>query len=205
VQKIIEKIDMLPIHLAILASGSGSNAENIINYFSGRNDVEISIIISNKSEALVHKRAERMGIPSLFMAKSELEEPKMILNVFNKYQIDFVVLAGYLLRIPTGLIEAFPHRILNIHPSLLPKFGGKGMYGDKVHQAVVESGESESGITIHFINDFYDEGAIAFQTTCPVLKSDTPEDVASKVHALEYQYYPSVLDQILQKEFGQRH
>lgn len=190
------------IHIAILASGSGSNAENIFNYFSGRKDVEISLIISNKAEAYVHKRAERLGITSLTMSKQNLEDSDMILKVFRDFQIDFVVLAGYLLRVPKGLILAFPKRILNIHPALLPKFGGKGMYGDKVHRAVVEAGEKESGITIHYVNENYDEGDIVFQSKFSIRENDTPEDVASKVHALEYKYYPSIVDSIIKKEFG---
>jgi phosphoribosylglycinamide formyltransferase 1 len=192
---------MLPIHIAILASGSGSNAENIFNYFSRRNDIEISLILSNKAEAYVHKRAERLCVPSLTMSKQDLENSDKILKVFKNYKIDFVILSGYLMRIPKELILAYPNRIVNIHPALLPKFGGKGMYGDKVHRAVVESGESESGITIHYVNENYDDGAIAFQIKCDISKNDTPEDVASKVHALEYKYYPSIVDKIIKKEF----
>lgn len=193
---------MSSIHIAILASGSGSNAENIFNYFSERKDIEISIIISNKAEAYVHKRAERLGVPSLSMSKRDLEDSDKILKVFRDFQIDFVVLAGYLLRVPKGLIKAYPNRIVNIHPALLPKFGGKGMYGDKVHKAVVEAGEKESGITIHYVNENYDEGDIVFQSKCPVLEKDTPEVVASKVHTLEYKYFPSVIDAVIKKEFG---
>jgi len=193
---------MSTIHIAILASGSGSNAENIFNYFSERKDVEISLIISNKAGAYVHKRAERLGVPSLTMSKQDLEDSDKILEVFKTFQIDFVILAGYLLRVPKGLIQAYLNRILNIHPALLPKFGGKGMYGDKVHMAVVEAGEKESGITIHYVNENYDEGDIVFQSKCSVLENDTPEEVASKVHALEYKYFPSVIDSIIKKEFG---
>jgi phosphoribosylglycinamide formyltransferase-1 len=192
---------MPPIHIAILASGSGSNAENIFNYFSGRNDIEISLILSNKAEAYVHKRAERLCIPSLTMSKQDLEDSNKILRVFRNYRIDFVILAGYLMLVPKELILAYPNRIVNIHPALLPRFGGKGMYGDKVHQAVVESGDSESGITIHYVNENFDDGAIIFQIKCAVSKNDTPENVASKVHALEYKYYPSIVDKIIKKEF----
>jgi phosphoribosylglycinamide formyltransferase-1 len=193
---------MSSIHIAIFASGSGSNAENIFNYFFGRKDVQISLIVSNKAEAYVHKRAKRLGIPSLMMSKQNLEDSDKILEVFRDFQIDFVVLAGYLLRIPKGLIQVYPKRILNIHPALLPKFGGKGMYGDKVHKAVVEAGEKESGITIHYVNEDYDAGDIVFQSKCSILESDTPEEVASKVHALEYKHYPSIVDSIIKKEFG---
>ena len=192
---------MPPIHIAILASGSGSNAENIFNYFSERNDIEISLILSNRADAYVHKRAERLCVPSLTMSKQDLEDSNKILKVFENYKIDFVVLAGYLMRVPKELILAYPNRIVNIHPALLPKFGGKGMYGDKVHLAVVESGESESGITIHYVNENYDDGTIVFQIKCGVSKNDTPANVASKIHALEYKYYPSIVDKIIKKEF----
>jgi len=194
--------DMRPIRIAILASGSGSNAENIFNYFSQREDIQINLIISNKAEAYVLQRAKRLGIPSLFMSKPELGDTDSVLSVFRKYSIDFVVLAGYLLRIPDGLIKTYPNRIINIHPALLPKFGGKGMYGEKVHRTVVESGERESGITIHYVNENYDEGSIVFQAKCPVLEEDTPDEVAKRVHELEYKHYPSVIDQIIRKEFG---
>lgn len=193
---------MLPIRIAILASGSGSNAENIFNYFSQREDIQISLIISNRAEAYVHQRAKRLGIPSLFMSKPELSDTDSVLNVFRKYKIDFVVLSGYLLWIPDGLIKAYPNRIINIHPALLPKFGGKGMYGEKVHLAVVEAGEKETGITIHYVNENYDEGNVIFQVKCPVLESDSPDEVALKVHELEYKYFPSVIDQVIRREFG---
>jgi phosphoribosylglycinamide formyltransferase 1 len=197
-----KKSDMLPIHIAILASGSGSNAENIYTYFARRADVRIGIIISNKVDAFVHKRAERLGIPSITMSKSSLSDAATLLGVLRDYQTDFVVLAGFLLKIPDGVVRAFPHRIINIHPALLPKFGGKGMYGGKVHEAVVEAGEKESGITIHYVNENYDEGSVIFQAKCPVLENETPDDVASKVHALEYQYFPVIIDQVLQEKFG---
>jgi phosphoribosylglycinamide formyltransferase-1 len=193
---------MLPIRLAILASGSGSNAENIHNYFSQRSDTQISIIVSNREDAYVHQRAKNLGIPSITLSKAELSDAETVIKVLRGYGVDFVVLAGYLLRIPVGLVAAYPNRILNIHPALLPKFGGQGMYGNRVHQAVVEAGEKESGITIHFVNENYDEGAVVFQATCPVLEGDTPEAVAARVHALEYRYYPVVIDEVLQKEFS---
>jgi len=192
---------MHPIRLAVFASGSGSNAENICNYFSSGKNVEIAVIISNKVDAYVHRRAEKLGIASLTISKSDLSDSGKMLLLLGKYQIDFIVLAGYLLRIPRGLIEAYPRRIVNIHPALLPKFGGKGMYGDRVHEAVVEAGEKESGITIHYVNENYDEGDIVFQAKCSVLEKDSPDAVASKVHALEYKHYPSVIDRILRKEF----
>jgi len=190
-----------PIRIAILASGSGSNAENICKYYLHRSDVEISLIISNKFSAFVHQRAQNLGIKSITLSNSSLSDEDTFLDVLREYQIDFIILAGYLLRIPVDVVRAFPHRIVNIHPALLPKYGGKGMYGDRVHEAVVEAGEKESGITIHFVDENYDEGSIFFQATCPVLENETPDDVAVKVHALEYLHYPAVIDQILQQQF----
>jgi phosphoribosylglycinamide formyltransferase 1 len=195
---------MSSVKIAILASGSGSNAENIFNYFSGRKDVEISLIISNKANAYVHERARKLGISSLTLSKEELGNPGLFLEIFKERNIDFIVLAGYMLKIPQELIELFPDRIVNIHPALLPKHGGKGMYGDHVHAAVIESGDKESGITIHFVNEYYDEGRTIFQAKCPVNKYDTPDSVASKVHALEYEHYPKIIDKVLKKTFPDR-
>src|SRR5659263_703915 len=193
---------MRPLRLAILASGSGSNAENVIRFFSSENRVEIGLIISNRSEAQVHQRAARLGIPSLTFPRETLADGQAMAQIFKNEQIDFIILAGYLLKIPAELISAFPNRIVNIHPALLPKFGGKGMYGNHVHQAVVDAKEQESGITIHMVNDNYDEGSIVFQAKCPVYTEDSAEDVAVKVHTLEYRYYPEVIGQLLQKEFN---
>ena len=153
------------IRIALLASGSGTNAENIVRYFSGRKDVLISLIISNKPDAFVLKRAEKLGVPSVVMAKETLEHPDSLLAVLTEHKIDFIVLAGFLLKVPAEVIRSFPGRILNIHPALLPKHGGKGMYGNRVHEAVIHAGEKESGITIHLINEQYDEGAMGLQPT----------------------------------------
>jgi len=192
---------LTPIRIAILASGSGSNAENICNYYSKRSDVDIRIIISNKFSAYVHQRAQKLGIKSITLSNSSLCDDEIFLNLLRENQIDFIILAGYLLRIPVDVVRAYPHRIVNIHPALLPKYGGKGMYGERVHQTVIEAGEKESGITIHFVDENYDEGSIIFQATCPVFENDTPDDVAQKVHALEYLHYPAVIDQVLKQEF----
>lgn len=192
---------MLSIKIAILASGSGSNAENIYNYFSGRKDVEISLIISNKVNAFIHSRAEKLGIPSLTISKQELDNTELVVEILKNHKIDFIVLAGYLLKIPTLLINSFPDKIVNIHPALLPKFGGKGMYGDNVHKAVIDSGEKISGITIHMVNENYDEGKTVFQATCPVNDNDSPDSLAHKVHELEYKHFPVVIDEILKKTF----
>lgn len=183
--------------LAILASGSGSNAENIANYFKEKGIAEITLILSNNPDAFVLERAKRLGIPSFVFSKKELNDSDIVLDMIRKSGAEWIILAGFLLKVPQNLLEAFDGRIVNIHPALLPKFGGKGMYGDRVHQAVVEAGEEESGITIHYVNEHYDEGAIIFQAKCPVLKQDAADDVASKVHALEYEYFPKVIEDLL--------
>lgn len=183
--------------IAIFASGSGSNAENIVRYFSGNDEIEISLILSNKKEAFVHERAKKLGIPSYTFSKTEFDEADLILETLQQYEIDFIVLAGFLLKVPRPILEAFPNRIINIHPALLPKYGGKGMYGDRVHRAVIDAGEKESGISIHYVNEHYDEGNIIFQATCEVLPSDSPDDIAQKVHQLEYNYFPEVIEKII--------
>ena len=185
--------------IAIFASGSGSNAENIANYFKGSESVEISLIVANNPQAYVLERAKKLGIPSQVVTKAEFMAADSIVAMMQEYKIDFIVLAGFLLLVPQKLIDAFPSRIVNIHPALLPKHGGKGMYGDRVHKAVVESGDTESGITIHLIDADYDKGTTFFQAKCPVLPTDTPDDVAAKVHALEYEHFPHVIEEILQQ------
>ncbi len=184
-------------NIALFASGSGSNAENIIKYFDGNKNIEISLVISNKADAFVLERAKKLNIPSVILNAQDMKDANKVISTLNNYGIDFIVLAGYLLKIPSYLIEAFPNAIINIHPALLPKFGGKGMYGHHVHQAVVDAKESESGITIHYVNENYDEGATIFQAKCPVLPTDTPDDVAGKVHELEYSHFPQVIDQVV--------
>jgi phosphoribosylglycinamide formyltransferase 1 len=193
---------MKPIRLAILASGSGSNAENIIRFFSSDERVEIGLIISNKPEAQVHQRAKRFGVPSISYPREMLMDGNVLTQIMLNERIDFIVLAGYLVKVPAELISAFPDKIINIHPALLPKFGGKGMYGKQVHQAVVDAKEKESGITIHLVNENYDEGSIVFQAKCPVNEDDTADDVAAKVHELEYRHYPEVIGQLLEKNFN---
>lgn len=183
--------------IAILASGSGSNAENIANYFNGSDYAQVTFIIANNPEAYVLERAKRLGIESAVVTKQQFIEADSIIAMLEEREIDFVVLAGFLLLVPQKLIAAYPGRIVNIHPALLPKHGGKGMYGDRVHKAVVECGDSESGITIHLIDENYDKGTTFFQAKCPVLPTDTPDDVAAKVHALEYEHFPHVIEEIL--------
>ncbi len=183
--------------IAILASGSGSNAENIANYFKGSDYAEVSFIIANNPEAYVIERAKRLNIEYTVVTKAQFMEADSIIAMLKERDIDFVVLAGFLLLVPAKLIQAYPGRIVNIHPALLPKHGGKGMYGDRVHKAVVESGDTESGITIHLIDEQYDKGTTFFQAKCEVLPADTPDDVATKVHALEYEHFPHVIEEIL--------
>ena len=184
------------MRIALFASGSGSNAENIIRYFENDDSFVFPIILSNKAEAFVHERAKKLQTPSITFSREDFLSGEVILSVLSHYNIDAIVLAGFLLKIPQVLINAFPNRIINIHPALLPKFGGKGMYGERVHEAVVEALENESGITIHYVNENYDEGSIIFQAKCPVLPSDNAENVAQKVHALEYEYFPKVIENL---------
>lgn len=182
--------------IAVLASGNGSNAEKIFIHFKNSKKAHVALVASNKKEALVLERARKHHIPSYCFNKWDLEEGRVKEKLFQM-EIDFVVLAGFLLKIPDNLIDAFPDHIINIHPALLPKFGGKGMYGSYVHQAVKEKGEKKTGITIHYVNNHYDEGKIIFQKTVDILPEDTPEDIAEKVHALEHNYFPKVIESLL--------
>lgn len=188
--------------VAIFASGSGSNAENIIRYFSETKNVIFPFILSNKADAFVKNRAEKLNIPFIFFTKEQWINGE-ILNLLKKEGVDWIVLAGFLLKVPTEIIEAYPHKIINIHPSLLPKYGGKGMYGMKVHEAVAEANEKESGITIHYVNENLDEGEIIFQAKCEVLSTDSPEEIAAKVHTLEYEFFPKVIADLLEKDSKQ--
>ena len=186
----------MPLRIAIFASGSGSNAENIVHYFSGSSEFQFPLIISNQPNAYIHKRAETLKIPSFTFTKEQFFDAKPVLELLTEYNIDAIVLAGFLLKIPTLLIQHFPDKIINFHPALLPKFGGKGMYGAKVHEAVKEAGEPETGITIHYVNENYDDGNILFQARCPISADDTAEMIAAKVHLLEHEYYPQIIEKI---------
>ncbi len=183
--------------IAIFASGSGSNAENIANYFSKSQEVDICMFLTNNPNAFVLERAKKLGIKSKVFTKEEFLKTDKILHFLSENDINFIVLAGFLLKIPQNLIKSYSNKIINIHPALLPKYGGKGMYGDNVHKAVVEAGETESGITIHYVNENYDEGKIIFQAKCEVLRTDTYEDVASKIHQLEYEHFPKTIEKLL--------
>jgi len=181
--------------IVILASGSGTNAENIINYFKNNDDISVVQVLSNKENATVLKRASRLGVANAHIQFNNSSELLKLL----KSNADYVVLAGFLKKIPSSIIKAFPNKIINIHPALLPKYGGKGMYGMHVHNAVVSNREKESGITIHYVNENYDEGTIIFQKKIAVLPIDSPEDVAEKIHVLEYEYFPKVIENIIEK------
>lgn len=184
-------------NIAIFASGNGTNAENIIRYFQNSELVNVELVLANKETAFVLERARSLNVPFAYMGKAEWTEGTAVLSLLEDRKIDFIVLAGFLARVPDCILHAYPNKIINIHPSLLPKFGGKGMYGDRVHEAVVAAGEAETGITIHYLNERFDEGEIVVQYKCPVLPQDTAADVAKKVHALEYEYYPKVIDRLL--------
>jgi len=190
----------MSIKIAIFASGSGSNAENIISYFQNNPDFAFPVILSNKSEAFVHQRAKNLHVPSFTFSKVEFEDGITIINLLKGYKIDCIVLAGFLLKIPQVLVDNFPHKIVNIHPALLPKYGGKGMYGSKVHEAVKNAAETESGITIHYVNENYDEGNIIFQAKCQLLPNDTAESIAEKVHALEYEHFPKIIEKTFSEQ-----
>lgn len=186
-------------NIAIFASGSGSNAENIADYFKGSNDVSISLIVCNKADAFVLERAKKLGIPSNVVTGAEMKDQELVMNLLKEYSIDFIVLAGYLLRIPAYLVDAYPNAIVNIHPALIPLHCGKGMYGDRVHEDVIACGDKESGITIHYVNEQYDSGDIIFQAKCPVEPGDDAHAVATKVHALEYAHFPHVIAETIAK------
>lgn len=189
------------INIAIFASGSGTNAENIIKYFEKLKNIKISLILSNKKDAFVLKRAENFNIPSYVFNKNEFNKTNIVTNVLKSYNIDFIVLSGFLLLIPQNLILAYKNKIINIHPALLPKYGGKGMYGMNVHNAVIESNEQQSGISIHYVNNKYDEGNIIFQAKCKIDKNESPESLANKIHELEYKYFPKIIENVINKKF----
>lgn len=183
--------------IAIFASGTGTNAENLINYFSTRKSAKVVLVLSNKPHAPVMERAAKLGVDSLFFDRNQFYESDEVLKILLEKQIDFIVLAGFLWFIPANLTATFAGKIVNIHPALLPLFGGKGMYGDKVHAAVIEAGETESGITIHFVNEVYDSGDIIFQAKCPVLPDDDVHMLAARIHDLEYQYFPRIVEEVI--------
>lgn len=191
---------MTMFNVAVFASGNGSNAENIIRYFNTENDtVRVALVVCNKKDAFVVTRAQNLGVPVEIISKRDLSDPDLFLGLMRRYEIDFIALAGFLLMIPPYLIEAFHERIVNIHPSLLPKYGGKGMYGHHIHEAVVAARERETGITIHNVSEACDEGSIIFQKSVLVEPDDTPGDVERKIHQLEKVHYPEVIRMLADK------
>ena len=187
--------------IAVFASGSGSNAENIVRFFSSNARVKIQLILTNNAKAGVSERARRLNIPIEVFSKKDLESSDRIINILETEQIDFIVLSGFLLLIPQNIIDRYRGRIINVHPALLPQHGGQGFYGSNVHRAVIESGAIMSGITIHHVNDKFDEGEIIFQAACYVGKEETQETLAGKIHTLEYSYFPVVIEKMIRTIF----
>ena len=184
----------MPQKLAIFASGSGSNAENICNYFTDSSGIEVVLICTNKQDAFIVKRAKKLNIPVYIFTKYELNNFVDLHKKLQSIGTDIVILAGFLLKLPEIMIDSYPNRIINIHPSLLPKYGGKGMYGSNIHRAVIENKETESGISIHFVNQNYDEGEIILQEKCAVSTNETVETLIQKIHKLEHNYFPGAIE-----------
>lgn len=186
-------------NIAIFASGEGSNAEAIVRYFADSDKVRVKCVLTNRQNVGVHSRMENLGIQSLYFPKEAWTDGNQIVEILKQENIDFIVLAGFLAKIELPIIQAYSNRILNIHPSLLPRYGGKGMWGHHIHKAVIANRETESGITIHFIDENIDSGSILFQAKCEVLPDDTPDTLATRIHALEHKHYPQVIEQLLTK------
>ncbi len=189
----------LTTHVAIFASGTGTNAQKLIDHFRNNAAVKISLIVCNKPGAGVLQIAAKENIPSIIIEKEKFFRGNAYIEELKSFDINFIILAGFLWKIPSALIKVYPSKIVNIHPALLPAYGGKGMYGAKVHEAVIAAGEKESGITIHYVDEIYDHGKIIFQAKCDVLATDTPDSLAQKIHSLEHQHFPLVMEQLLIK------
>ncbi len=188
---------MIKKKIAIFASGSGTNAEQIMSHFRDHTEEMVALVLSNKHDAYVLERAKKFGVATHVFDRHTFRETTEILEMLKEYGITLIVLAGFLWLVPAYLIKAYPGRIVNIHPALLPDYGGKGMYGSYVHEAVIGNGEKESGISIHYVNEKYDEGAIILQEKCDVFPDDTPESLAARIHHLEHKYYPEVIEKLL--------
>ena len=186
-------------NIAIFASGSGTNAENLVHFFRTDPIVRVGLVLTNNQNAGVIRRAQSNDIETLVFSRTEFYESEKILNLMKQRGIDFVVLAGFLWLVPDNILKTFENKVVNIHPALLPNYGGKGMYGRHVHEAVIANGEKESGITIHYVNARYDEGDIIFQARCKVKSDDTPESLASRIHQLEYEHFPQVVEKLLKE------
>ena len=189
----------MPKKLAIFASGSGSNAENICNYFAKSSDNEVVLICTNKRDALIITRAKKLNIPVYIFTKYELNNFVDLHKKLLSFGVDVIILAGFLLKIPPIMVDSYPNRIINIHPSLLPKYGGKGMYGNNIHKAVIANKETESGISIHFVNKNYDEGEIILQEKCTISNNESIETLTQKIHKLEYNYFPNAIEKTIKK------
>lgn len=187
------------LHMAIFASGKGTNADNLCRYFKSHASVKISLILSDRKEAGVFEVAEKNNIEAIFLSSDLLKDPLYILNILRNHNIDFIVLAGYLRLFPSLIIDAYPERIINIHPALLPKYGGKGMFGMHVHEAVINSGDAVTGISIHYVNNNYDEGNIIFQASTAIEKTDSAQRIAEKIHMLEQEWLPKITEGLLKK------
>ena len=185
------------INLAIFVSGGGTNCENIIRYFEHSDQIHVALVISNRSDAYALVRAERLHVKNMVIPKSLLNDEQYLMGVMREHQIGFIVLAGFLLMAPNFLIDAYPRRIINIHPALLPEFGGKGMWGHHVHEAVKAAGKTETGMTVHYVSEVCDGGEIIAQYRTPLSPEDTPDDIAAKEHVLEMKYFPQVIEQVI--------
>ena len=189
----------MPKKLAIFASGSGSNAENICNYFAESSDIKVVLICTNREDAFIVKRANKLNIPVYIFSKSELNNFVDLHKKLQNIEVDVIILAGFLLKLPTIMVDNYPNRIINIHPSLLPKYGGKGMYGSNIHKAVIKNKELESGISIHFVNQNYDEGKIILQKKCSISANESVETLIHKIHKLEHNYFPIAIEKTIKK------
>lgn len=185
------------MNIAIFVSGSGTNCENIIRHFQNNGHANVALVISNRRDAYALVRAERLNVPTRVISKSQLADETVVLPLLNEYHIDFIVLAGFLLMIPEYLIHAYPRRMVNLHPALLPKFGGRGMWGHHVHEAVKAAGETVTGMTVHYVSEVCDGGEIIAQYSTPLSPDDTPDDIAEKEHVLEMRYFPEVIDRLI--------
>lgn len=184
-------------NVAIFVSGSGTNCENIIRYFKDSEEVKISLVLSNKADAYALVRAKNLNVPTAIMNKNDFNDREKMMTLMKEYEIEFIVLAGFLLIVPDFLIEAYDRRMINIHPALLPKYGGKGMYGHHVHEAVKAAGETETGMTVHYVSNVCDGGEIIAQFRTPLSPDDTPDDIAHKEHLLEMEHFPRVIEEII--------
>ena len=189
------------INIAIFVSGSGTNCENLIKYFADSERVNCALVVSNKPDAYALVRAEKLGVPTAVAPKPELNDPQVMMPLLQKYNIQFIVLAGFLPLVPNFLVDAFPRKIINIHPALLPKYGGKGMWGHHVHEAVKAAGETETGMTVHYVTPVCDSGEIIAQYRVALSPEDTADDIAAKEHLLEMEHFPRIVEQVVNDIF----